>query len=156
MNDQLKKHKNSHIGTVHLFLIRKNKGQKEILLLKRKNTGYQDGNYSVPAGHIDPKESAIQAMIRETFEETKMKLNQNQIKFCHIVDRFEKDVPESRLDFFFESNDWKGHPTNGEPNKCSELIWANLNNLPNNVIKYIKQAIDYYKQDLKYSQLGFK
>ena len=156
MNDPFKKHPNSHITTVHLFLIKKINNKKNILLLKRHNTGYEDGNYSVPAGHIEPGENAIQAMIRETFEETKVKLNEKQLKFCHIVDRFDKKIPESRLDFFFKSNNWNGDPTNGEPSKCSQLLWVEINNLPKKVIPYIKQAVECYEQNIKYSELGFK
>ena len=49
------------ISAVHLILINKNK----VLLLRRLNTGYEDGNYSLPAGHIDQAETATQAVIRE-------------------------------------------------------------------------------------------
>lgn len=43
---------------VHLLLIRDNK----ILLLRRYNTGYEDGNYSVVAGHMTENENVFQAM----------------------------------------------------------------------------------------------
>jgi 8-oxo-dGTP diphosphatase len=50
---------------VHLFFLR----DKQILLLRRFKTGYEDGNYSVVAGHVDTGESVTQAAIREANEE---------------------------------------------------------------------------------------
>jgi 8-oxo-dGTP diphosphatase len=50
--------------TVPLLLVRDNK----ILLLRRYNTGWQDGNYGVPAGHIDGGESLTDAIIRDAIE----------------------------------------------------------------------------------------
>lgn len=45
---------------VHLFLLRNNR----VLLRRRFNTGYEDGSYSVPAGHLDGGETIIQAAMR--------------------------------------------------------------------------------------------
>ncbi len=53
------------ICAVYLILIKENK----VLLLKRANTGYEDGNYSLVAGHMDGNETIKQAMIREATEE---------------------------------------------------------------------------------------
>ena len=50
---------------VHLFLIKDGR----ILLLRRFNTGYEDGNFTVVAGHVDGNESYIDAMLREAKEE---------------------------------------------------------------------------------------
>ena len=50
---------------VHIFLLREN----HVRLLRRAHTGYEDGNYSVVAGHLDGGESVTQAAIREAHEE---------------------------------------------------------------------------------------
>jgi hypothetical protein len=35
------------------------------------------------------------------------------------------------LDLIFIIDDWSGEPTIGEPDKCTELVWADLRQLPN-------------------------
>ena len=52
--------------SVHLLLVRTGR----ILLLRRYNTGYEDGNYSLVAGHIEGGEELKAAMIREAREES--------------------------------------------------------------------------------------
>ena len=49
---------------VHIFLLREN----HVLLLRRAHTGYEDGNYSVVAGHLDGGERVTRAAIREAHE----------------------------------------------------------------------------------------
>jgi len=48
---------------VHLFLLQDNK----ILLSKRYNTGYEDGNWNVPAGHVEEGESVPQNFFTLSF-----------------------------------------------------------------------------------------
>src|SRR5689334_8641182 len=49
----------------HIFLLKDN----AVLLLRRANTGYEDGNYGVVAGHVELGESVTQAAVREIWEE---------------------------------------------------------------------------------------
>ena len=65
---------------VHLFFLR----DKQILLLHRFNTGYEDGNYSVVAGHVDAGESVMQAAIREAREEVGIILDPATFKRIEI------------------------------------------------------------------------
>lgn len=77
---------------VHLFLLR---GQ-EILLLRRYNTGYEDGNYSVPAGHLDGNEEVKAAAIREAKEECGIDLAPADLSLAGVMHRRSFD---ERIDF---------------------------------------------------------
>ena len=42
-----------------------------------------------------------------------------------------------------------------EPNKCDDLIWVGLDNLPENTIDYIRAAINNYKAGISFSIFGW-
>lgn len=61
----MKKQRHKIVPAVFLLLIKNNK----VLLLKRQNTGYADGKYSLVSGHVDKGETMQEAIIREAKEE---------------------------------------------------------------------------------------
>ena len=144
----MKKERFKFISACHLFLIKESK----ILLLRRFNTGYEDGNYSVVAGHLDGNESAKEAMIRETREEAGINVDENDLKFIQVMHRKSE---EERIDFFFCADKWIGKIENREPHKCDGLQWFNLDKLPNNMVPYVRKAIDNYKRQKTFDQFGW-
>ena len=136
------------ISAVYLFLVKDGK----ILLLRRFNTGYEDGNYSVPAGHIDGEEKATSAMIREAKEEAGIEISENQLRMVHVMHR---KSDEERIDFFFEATKWKGEPKIMETSKCDDLSWFPISQLPQNVIPYVKAGIENYGKKISFSEFGW-
>lgn len=133
---------------VHLFLIHND----QILLSRRFNTGYRDGEYSVIAGHLDGNETATNAMSREAEEEACIKIDPSKLKMVHVMHRLST---EERLDFFFAAENWEGTPTIMEKNKCDDLRWFPLNHLPENIVPYVRVAIDSFQNNQVYSEFGW-
>lgn len=136
--------------SVHLILVKDNK----ILLMKRKNTGFADGFYSMPAGKLEVGESVIDAIIRETKEEINIDIDNENLKTVQVMNR--KGIDRERIDYFFISKEWTGTIKNNEPNKCDDLQWFNIDNIPNNTIPYIKQALKNYKENIQFSLFGWE
>ena len=134
---------------VHVFLVR----DGSVLLLRRANTGYEDGNYSVPAGHLDGDESATSAAAREALEETGVVIDAATLKFVGVMHRKSND---ERIDFFFEATSWGGAVTNAEPEKCDELAWYTFEDLPSNVVPYVRRAIENYRAGMVFQEFGWE
>jgi 8-oxo-dGTP diphosphatase len=133
----------------HLFIVK----NEEILLLKRKNTGYHDGDYSVPAGHIEDGESVIDSTIREAKEEIGITLFPRDFEVCQVIHRRSEEV---RVDFFVQINSYQGTINNCEPEKCSDLSWFKLDDLPINMIPYVEKAIVNFRNGNKFDVLGWE
>jgi 8-oxo-dGTP diphosphatase len=43
----------------------------------------------------------------------------------------------THVDFFLICSEWSREIYNREPEKCSDLKWVAINNLPSNMVKYI-------------------
>jgi 8-oxo-dGTP pyrophosphatase MutT (NUDIX family) len=141
--------------TVHLLFFHEN----QILLLRRFNTGYEDGNYSVPAGHLDGDETVRMAAQREASEETGVHIALEDIVLASVMHRKSDDTStdtSERIDFFLHIKAWKGKPFNAEPGKCDELRWYDLDALPVNIIPYVKQAIQNFGNGIVFEKFGWK
>jgi 8-oxo-dGTP diphosphatase len=137
------------IASVYLILIRDGK----ILLLRRANTGYEDGNFSLPAGHLEEGESVREGVIREIREEIAIILDAENLHVSHVMHR--KKTDHQRIDFFITTEHFDGEPKNAEPEKCDDLSWFPLDNLPANTIPYIRQAIDAVRRGQTFSEFGW-
>jgi len=134
--------------TVHLLFLR----QDQILLLRRFNTGYRDGEYSVPAGHLDGGETVMTAAAREAQEEVGLHLQPDDMVFSSVMHRVEDD---ERVDFFVHIRKWQGEPFNAEPDKCDDMAWVDINNLPNNTIPYVKRALYNHLNRIQFDEFGW-
>jgi len=141
--------RNQYPVAVHLFFIR----QQQILLLRRYNTGYEDGNYSVVAGHVEAGETVTQAAMREAREEAGVTITPQDISVLQVMHRKSE---EERVDFFVLIKNWRGEIVNQEPQKCDDLNWFALPQLPHNTIPYVKSAIENYRNGIFYSEFGWQ
>lgn len=131
-------HSHRHKSITAAYLILKKDGK--LLLLRRSNTGYCDGLFGLPSGHVDEGEPVIDAMVREAKEEIDIKVHPDNLKLIHVRDR--KALDGHRIDFFFECEKWEGDPVNVEPHKCSELSWVENGESHPDLIPYIKETIN--------------
>lgn len=113
--------------------------KQELCLLRRFNTGYMDGTYTVPAGHLEEGESLQQGAHREALEE--IGINIIKSKLVHTAYR-ERRNDGIYIDVFFEVLEYKGKVSNTEPNKCDQIIWVSQDNLPPEMAPSLKYALE--------------
>lgn len=125
------------IVDVNLLLVKDGK----VLLGRRCGSKFANGMYSLPAGHLELGESVIAAMVREAQEEIGVVIDSKNVTFIQVM---HNSYGIGRLAFFFEVRDWDGEIVNKEPEKCDDLRWFELDNLPTQMIPYIREAINRY------------
>jgi len=137
------------IGDVHLLLL---DSAGRALFGRRRNTGFMDGTYHLPAGHLEAGESVVEAVIREAREELGVTIDPEQVEFAHVM---HSPLTGGRVSFFFCVRQWKGIPTNREPHKCGELRWFPLDQLPEAMISHCRAALGHIATGSPYSVCGW-
>lgn len=132
-----------------LMLTREKNGKKEILLSLRKNTGYRDGEYELPGGHVDAGEDLMHSMVREAKEELLIDIKEEDLKIIHILHHYTGD----RVNFILTTDVYEGIPSIGEPDQCQKLEWFSIDDLPKNTMKKIKKSIEKINSNIFYSSL---
>jgi 8-oxo-dGTP diphosphatase len=135
-------------AAVYLIMIEENK----VLLIRRFNTGWMDGMYSLPAGHIDGNETVQTAMSREAKEEINLDILPEDLSVLHIMHR-KSDY--EYFDFFLETKKYTGILKNNEEDKCDEIKWFSIDSLPENTLTYIKEAFKQISEGKNFSSFGF-
>jgi 8-oxo-dGTP pyrophosphatase MutT (NUDIX family) len=135
-------------GDVHLLLRRGD----EVLFGQRQNTGFEDGAWHLPSGHLEAGESVIAALIREADEEIGMTIQPEDVQFSHIM---HNSSSGGRMAFFFTVTNWQGEPTNREPEKCSALEWFAVDALPDHMIEYCRAAMKHIADQAPFSVFGW-
>ena len=137
-------------SAVFPFILKKDEDKTIILLSRRQNTGYQDGKWDIAGGgHVDEGESAKSAAVRECKEELNIGVRTEDLKFIHLSHRFSNRI---YYDIYFAVDKYTGEPIISEPEKCSELKWFDIDNLPPDIIACREAVIREYKNNNYYSE----
>lgn len=136
-------------GDVHLILLNP---AGEVLFGQRHNTGYEDGAWHVPSGHLEAGESVVAALVREAREEVGIVIEERDVEFAHIM---HNSSSGGRAAFFFTVQRWDGVPENREPDKCNGLRWFPLGALPEHMIDYCRIVLGHVTSNRAFSLYGW-
>jgi ADP-ribose pyrophosphatase YjhB (NUDIX family) len=136
------------IGAIFIILIKDN----QVFLSRRKNTGWEDGKYSLVGGHLDGNEPATFAAVREAKEEMGVIIDPKDVRFAnvsHLITNTE------RIHFTFVAQKWEGEPKNNEPERADAAGWFPLDKLPENITAISRQTLEWVKEKVVYTEWGW-
>jgi len=125
---------------VHLLFER----DGQVLLMRRTGTGFFDGLYSLPGGHLEAGESIRQAACREALEELAIITEPARLETIGVIHRLSDT---NRIDFFVRAMGWQGAPRLNEPDKCDHLAWFDRRSLPANTVPYVRLVLERAADD---------
>lgn len=125
-----------------------------ILLPRRINTVWANNELAIPGGHLEEGESAKEAAVREIEEELGLKFSTDRLKFftsASVRTNYEYIFQEFYVDLRADET-----PTIQEPDKCSELVWCDPKNLPDDVQDTFRVIIEKgYINGECYLEIGY-
>lgn len=109
-------------------------------LMQKRCGSHGEGSWSVPGGHIDFGESPEETAEREVLEETGCEID--NVRFAAVTNDHFVDEGKHYVTWWTMS-DWKsGEPYITEPDKCTDQMWTDFDNLPSPLFLPWEQLLD--------------
>ena len=137
------------IPAVYLILVRGD----EVLLARRCGTLFGAGQYALVQGHVDGGETATAAVVREAREEIGIEIVEADLRCVHVMHR-DSEIGEW-FDLFFVCERWKNDPHIAEPDRCDDLVWRRVDDLPKNTMPYIQRVLGHWRRGEFFSTWGW-
>ena len=131
---------------------------KKVAMVLRKNTGWMDGYFGLPAGKIEYHETFTAGAIREAKEESGVDISEQHMRVVHVVHRHAEESDGQFMDWvdvYFAVDKWLGEPHNAEPEKSEKLEWLDIENLPDNIVLPQRAALVEIAKGNAYSEYGW-
>ncbi len=115
----------------------------KVLLHLRARTGFMDGYYDLPSGHVEAGETLRAAAVRELKEEVGLNAAIKDLELVHIA---QNNYDRPYLNFVFEASNWTGKPTIGEPEKSDDVQFFSLKALPK-IVPHLEGLLETFNKD---------
>lgn len=121
---------------VHTLLFKRD----TVLLLRRANTGYRDGWFALPGGHLERGETIVQCAVRECAEEAGVAIDPARLRAAAAMP-YRSDGQQG-VDFIMVCREFTGEPRLMEPDRFNEIGFFPVDALPPHTVPYVERAID--------------
>jgi 8-oxo-dGTP diphosphatase len=143
------------IGVYGLLLSEHAGSDDAVLLELRAGTGWYDGSWHLPAGHVDAGESVVAALVRELGEELAIGADSADLELLHTMHCRTPGTSYAWIDVYFGLRAWSGQPVNAEPHRCAEVRWWPLDGVPANTAAPALQALSAIRRGERFSLWGW-
>lgn len=126
--------------------------KNQVFLLRRANTGWRDGSWTVPAGHVEKDEGPTMAAVRELKEEAGLDVNADQLGQPLVYFYPEDEKINERVSIFFTLRDYTDTPINAEPHKADKAQWFDITDLPKELPPLLRRAFVDIADGVHYSE----
>ncbi|CAM4507624.1 NUDIX domain-containing protein [Nocardia ninae] len=129
------------------------KGER-VLLARRRNTEFGDGEWNAPGGRLDAGEDVLTAVIREAEEEIGVQVEREHVRMVASM-HIQSPPGQALIVFIFQADTWSGEPWNREPERCSELRWFDIDDIPDDTILSTRAGLDMFRNNEHFGLYGW-
>ena len=108
-------------------------------LLRRARTGFLDGWWALPGGHLESGEDIVDCARRECREEAGVELARDAVQPFAVLPY--RGSGGQGVDFIMSCDQFGGDPHLAEPHKFDAVCWSDPKSLPAQTVPYLSKAL---------------
>jgi 8-oxo-dGTP pyrophosphatase MutT (NUDIX family) len=123
-----------------------------VLLLRRARTGFLDGWYALPGGHLEQGESVRACAIRECAEEVGVCVEPAAL--APLAAFAYRSGDAQGVNFLFSCRRFEGEPRLAEPHLFDDMRWCRVDAFPPQTVGYLARALDLESRGEWFDEFG--